>query len=76
MSIRTRRLSYNDHGDPRLVIEIEGFHDIYRFANHLLSGQCEFADIGHRTIRKLKRRLRKRRWEWLMRYMHGDGGFR
>lgn len=63
-------------GAPTLVVTVQGVDDVYRFANHLKTGQCEFADVGYRTEKYLKRKLSKKGWHWLMRYMHGDGGFR
>lgn len=74
--IRAKHLHYDKNGEPRLTIVVEGVHDIYRFANHLQRGQCEFADIGFNVERRLARRLGKARFRWLKRYMHGDGGFR
>lgn len=80
MSIKLRRIHWTKGvegvSDPVVTIEVTGWHDAYRFANHLTTGQCEFADKGHRIIRRLKARAGKDRWDWLMRYMHGDGGFR
>lgn len=74
MSIQAKR-STTKGGDPRLVVTVEGTHDVYRFADHLRHGQCEFADVGHDTVRYLKRKLGRGGFGWLQRYMHGDGGF-
>jgi len=76
VSVRSRKLSWNEHGDPTLIIEAVGSHDVYRLAEHMTHGQCEFADIGFSVIRRLKRKWGKGRSNWMMRYMHGDGGYR
>ena len=39
--------------DPRLVITVEGLHDVYRLARHLETGQVEFAALGRRILRSL-----------------------
>lgn len=62
-------------GAPALVVTVVGVDDVYRFANHLQRGQCEFADVGFRTEKYLRRKLSRKGWAGLMRYMHGDGGF-
>lgn len=74
--IRAKNLHWTQGGDPRLTIVVEGVHDVYRFAHHLQRGQCEFADIGFKVEARLARRLKRERFAWLKRYMHGDGGFR
>jgi hypothetical protein len=59
-----------------LVIEARGVHDVYRLAHHMEKGQVEFGVIGAKIKRGLRRGLRPHQWQWLLRYMHGDGGFR
>lgn len=76
MSIQSKRLTWNEYGDPKLTIVVEGTHDVYRLAHHLEHGQCDLAAIGRRVKRGLRRGLNRGRYEWLLRYMHGDGGFR
>lgn len=61
--------------DPVLKVEAVGIHDVYRLAHHLEHGQCEFAAIGRKAKRGLRRKLRQDRWGWLLRHMHGDGGY-
>lgn len=60
-------------GDPQLTVIVTGTHDVYRFAHHLQHGQCEFADVGHRTQSYLVRKLGKPNFGWLVDYMHGRG---
>lgn len=76
MSVESKRLSWNEHGDPTLTIVAVGTHDVYRLAHHLEHGQCEFAAIGRRVKAGMRRHLSKEGYAWLLRYMHGDGGFR
>jgi len=68
--------STTEHGEPKLTVVVTGAHDVYRFADHLEHGQCEFAEVGQRTRRYLKRKLGKRGLGWLDDYMHGRGGYR
>lgn len=75
MSIDARRTTTKG-GDPRLIVTVTGAHDVYRFADHLKRGQCEFADVGMDTMRYLKRKMGKAGFDWIYRYMHGDGGYR
>jgi len=75
MSVALKPLRYNEHGDPTMTIVVVGHHDVYRLADHMTRGQCEFADIGFRVMRRLRRR-NPAGFAWLRRYMHGDGGFR
>jgi hypothetical protein len=65
-----------EHGDPCLTIVVTGTHDVYRIAHHLEHGQCEFAEVGQRTRKYLKRKLKKKGYAWLMDHMHGSGGYR
>lgn len=76
MTVQRKALRWNEHGEPILTITAVGVHDVYRLSNHMLKGQVEFCDIGARAIQGLKRKLSKDQWDWLMRFMHGDGGFR
>ena len=57
--------------DPTFTITVSGFHDAYRLAHHLCQGQSEFADIGFKMIRRLRRRMDRSRWAYQMRAMHG-----
>lgn len=72
----TKRLTRTKHGDPLLTIKVEGTSDVYRFAHHLTHGQVEFARVGRRSLRSLKKQLGPKRYQWLLRYFHGDGGYR
>lgn len=74
--IEAKRIRYSKDGQPTLTIEVTGIHDVYRVAHHLCHGQSDMAAVGFRLKRRLQRKVGKDRWAWLMRYMHGDGGFR
>lgn len=76
MSIELGRMSYNAEGDPKVTITVKGNHDLYRLSDVLVRGQCDMAAIGFKMQKRQKRKIGKARWDWLMRYMHGDGGYR
>lgn len=71
MSVRLSKITYNEHGDPRVTITIEGSHDLYRLAHHLECGQVEFYAVGSAIKRRMRRRAGKAKWEGLQRYFHG-----
>lgn len=73
--IQSKPLRWDEHGDPTLTIVVIGTHDVYRFAHHLERGQCEFADIGRKVLREMKRKMGGSSFRWLLRYMHGEGGY-
>lgn len=75
MSVVGHKLHWTKGGDPVLTVVATGTHDVYRLAHHLQHGQVELCAIGGRALRGLWRRLGKEGKEWLLRYMHGDGGF-
>ena len=62
----TKRVSKNRDGDIQLVIRVTGAQDVYRFASHMLTGQCEFADAGVRALRSLRRRIEPHQWNWML----------
>jgi len=82
MSVESSPLRWRDNSaagfsdDPILTITAEGIHDVYRLAHHLETGQTEFAAIGRKIKRGLRRKLSESAWQWLQDYMHGDGGYR
>lgn len=52
-----KRVTFNDHGEPIVVVTITGWHDAFRFAWALAHLQCDFADLGRRIGGSLKRRI-------------------
>jgi hypothetical protein len=54
-----------------MIRTVQGWGDIYRFANNLTHDQVEFAEAGRHIIDKLKRRLGKERYRQLIDYWHG-----
>ncbi len=56
MSIE-KRVTFNDAGDPHVVITIDGYSDVIRFTERMLEWQCEFADYGRRIRLSITKRL-------------------
>ena len=81
VSVESQRLQWRDNresgfpDDPVLTIKAEGIHDVYRLAHHLEHGQSEFAAIGRKIKRGIRRKVGEPGWRWLLDYMHGDGGY-
>lgn len=69
--IKANKLQWDEYDNPTLRITVTGFSDVYRFAHHLQYGQCEFADIGFKVHRKLKRHVGATRWRAARRWFHG-----
>lgn len=49
----TKRLDERGQYQPRLVITVEGRHDVYRLARNLETGQVQFAALGRRILRSM-----------------------
>jgi hypothetical protein len=71
MSVEHKYERSEDLNRVQLVITIEGSHDIYRFAHHMLLGQVEFSDRARKILVALKRRMGTDRWRYLDRSMGG-----
>lgn len=56
MSIE-KRVTFNDAGDPHVVITLDGYSDVIRFTENMLSQQCEFADCARRIRMSITKRL-------------------
>jgi|JI10StandDraft_1071094.scaffolds.fasta_scaffold1473966_2 hypothetical protein len=69
--MKVSNITSNQHGDPTVTITLFGFDDVYRFAHLMTMGQCEFAEEGHRIIRRLRRRYTADGWAWYMSRFHG-----
>lgn len=68
----TKRVSTNRKtGELQLVVKVTGPQDIYRFASHMLTGQCEFADAGVRALRSLRRKIPRDSWTYMLRSLAG-----
>jgi len=52
-----KRVTFNEYGEPVVVITIKGWDDAFRFAWALAHLQCEFVDLGRRIAGSLRRRL-------------------
>lgn len=54
MSYQTR--AYDDeHGQPVVVMAVEGTHDVSRLVQMLMHGTCEQYDVGERVLRQVRR---------------------
>lgn len=52
-----KRVTFNEAGEPVVVITLTGWDDAFRFAWALGHLQCEFADLGRRIGGSLRRRI-------------------
>jgi hypothetical protein len=69
--IRASRMTFNEHGDPRVTITLEGWHDVYRFADRMTGLQVEFAREGNKILRACRRRLGKASYHRFQEHLHG-----
>ena len=70
------KITTDEFGDPTVTITLTGYHEIYRFAHHMETGQVEFARAGNSIIRRLRRRFTADQWDSWMWRLHGDNGRR
>ena len=61
----SKRVTFNEHGEPKVVITIEGWSDTVRFGWAIQHLQCDFADVGRRIYGSLRKRLGAKRWREL-----------
>lgn len=54
MSFESRAYD-NAHGDPVVVLVVEGTHDVSRLVNLLKSGNCEQVSLGHKVLTQVRR---------------------
>jgi hypothetical protein len=71
MSITTSKMSFNEHGDPRVTITLEGWSDVYRFADRMTELQVEFGAEGRKILRAAKRKLGAERFNRYQVHLHG-----
>jgi hypothetical protein len=69
--IRASRVTWNEYGDPKVTVTIEGHTDLYRFAYNMERLQSDHAQIGFALMRKMRRRWGARKFAALERSMHG-----
>lgn len=74
--MKLSKITTNEFGDPTVTITLTGYHEIYRFAHHMETGQVEFARAGNSIIRRLRRRFTADQWDSWMWRLHGDNGRR
>lgn len=70
--IHTSRMTFNEHGDPKVTITLEGWSDVYRFADRMTELQVEFAAQGRKILAACRRRLGKERFDQYQRHLHGE----
>lgn len=66
-----KRVTFNDHDEPKVVITVEGWHDVVRFNEHMLRGQCEFGDLARRIYGSMKRHVGSSRTKQLVDHCTG-----
>lgn len=69
--IRVSRMTFNEHGDPKVTITVEGWSDVYRLADGLTTLQVEFCAVGRKILRSTKRRLGSQRYQAYQEHLHG-----
>lgn len=69
--IESSRVTWNEHGDPKVTITLEGWSDVYRFAHNLTQDQVEFCAIGRKILRALKRRWGVETYHRIQKSLHG-----
>jgi hypothetical protein len=70
--IRTSKMTFNEHGDPKVTITLEGWSDVYRFADRMTELQVEFCAEGRKILRAVKRRLGSKRYRAYQEHLHGS----
>lgn len=71
-----KKVTFNAHGEPTVVVTITGWHDAFRFAWALGHLQVEFADMGRRIGGSLKRRLGAKGFTALNKHFTGNESLR
>jgi len=64
----SKRVTFNDEDEPVVTITITGYHDAFRFSWALAHLQIEFADLGRRIGRSLRRKLGAERFNEMNRH--------
>jgi hypothetical protein len=67
----SKRVTFNEYDEPRVVIVVEGWHDVVRLNEHLLRGQCEFGDLARRIYLSLQRHVGRKRTKQLVDHCTG-----
>lgn len=52
-----KRVTFNEYGEPTVVITLRGWSDVVRFTDRMFSWQCEFGDLARRIHLSLRKRL-------------------
>lgn len=67
-----KRVTFNDHGEPQVVITITGWDDAFRFAWAMGHLQCDFADVARRVGGSLRRRIGAAEFRRMHEHFTGD----
>lgn len=52
-----KRVTFNEYGEPVVVITIKGWDDAFRFAWAMGHLQCDFSDVARRIAGSLRRHM-------------------
>lgn len=64
-------MEFDEYGDPHVTIRLDGWSDVYRFADGMTGLQCEFAAQGNKILRAVRRKLGKQRYHAWQQDLHG-----
>lgn len=67
-----KRVTFNDYGEPHIVVTIDGWHDAFRFAWAMSHLQCDFSDVGRRIGGSLRRRIGSARFREMHEHFTGN----
>lgn len=71
MTTKKQRITFDEHGAPKVVITIEGWADALRFAWAMRHLPHDFAAVGSSVQKSLKRKLGARRYSELCLHFTG-----
>lgn len=71
MSIE-KRVTFDGEGQPKVVITVTGWHDVFRFSWAMAHLQCDFADVARRIGGTLKRRIGAARFQAMNAHFTGN----
>lgn len=67
-----KRVTFNDFGEPKVVITITGWDDAFRFAWAMGHLQCDYADVARRIGGSLRRRIGAKEFRRLHEHFTGN----
>jgi len=66
-----KRVQWNAHDEPEVVITVQGWSDVIRLTEHLAAGQVEFATTARRIYHSVDKRLGRPRRRQLVEHFTG-----